>query len=244
MNNPEERPAGVGAKVRAYRPAARGGKTRKQLLQEISRLRGRIVELERTTAPPGEHADDDNSLVALAFDAYVATRRPIRAPHRRQSPTLDKDRAYTHLRRQFDTTQAILDSLDQGVYGLDHEGRLNFLNAAARDILGWTRAELLGRSVHERIHPTCVTHAEAGDVCPVIGSLRRGEMVRAANATMTHKDGHAVAVEYVCSPIISDSRVIGTVLAFQNVTHRAAAEAALRESDARKGAVLETALDC
>lgn len=246
MNKPEERLPDVGASVRAYRPAARGGKTRKQLLQEISQLRGRIAELERAAASPDEHAgDEDNTLVALSFDARGATRRPVRAPHRRQSAALDKDRAYTHLRRQFDTTQVILDSLDQGVFGLDHEGRLNFLNAAARDILGWTRAELLGRPLHERIHPTCVSRdEEVEDACPVMRSLRRGETVRAENATMTHKDGHAVAVEYVSSPIISDGRVIGTVLAFQNITRRAAAEAALRESDARKSAVLETALDC
>ncbi|HKV82967.1 MAG TPA: PAS domain S-box protein [Ktedonobacterales bacterium] len=244
MNKPEERLPSAAASVRLYRPAARGNKTRKQLLREISQLRGRIAELERAAALPDEQPAGDESLVALSFDAIAATRRPARAPHRRQNPALDKDRAYTHLRRQFDTTQAILDSLDQGVYGLDHEGRLNFLNAAARDILGWTRAELLGRPLHERIHPTCVHREEAEDACPVMRSLRRGETVRAENATMTHKDGHAIAVEYVSSPIISDSRVIGTVLAFQNVTRRAAAEAALRDSDARKSAVLETALDC
>ena len=40
----------------------------------------------------------------------------------------------------------------EGLYALDDEGRLTFMNAAASKILGWSEEELRGKPMHAAIH--------------------------------------------------------------------------------------------
>ncbi len=56
------------------------------------------------------------------------------------------------LRRQRDFSQAIDESLGEGVYALDTEGRVTYANPATERMLGWTEVELLGRVMHDVIH--------------------------------------------------------------------------------------------
>lgn len=56
------------------------------------------------------------------------------------------------LRRQLDFTQAINNSLGEGVYALDRQGRLTFMNQAAERMLDWSSGELLGQNMHDIIH--------------------------------------------------------------------------------------------
>ncbi len=42
--------------------------------------------------------------------------------------------------------------MSEGLYTLDPEGRLIYINRAAQDMLGWEHDELLGRVMHDVIH--------------------------------------------------------------------------------------------
>jgi len=48
--------------------------------------------------------------------------------------------------------QLILDSAGEGIYGLDHDGRITFSNAAATEILGWRLEDVLGQVAHDVHH--------------------------------------------------------------------------------------------
>ncbi len=48
--------------------------------------------------------------------------------------------------------ELILESVDDGIYGIDLDGRLTFINEAGARALGYTPEELTGRDVHEVIH--------------------------------------------------------------------------------------------
>ena len=43
-------------------------------------------------------------------------------------------------------------STNEGIYGIDSQGRCTFLNRAAARMLGYTRYEALGRNMHRLIH--------------------------------------------------------------------------------------------
>src|ERR1700685_3332972 len=75
--------------------------------------------------------------------------------------------------------RAVTDSVGEGEFTCDVEGRLTSMNQAAEDLLGWSLAELSGRSLH------ALTHNRRADgsplpveECPILRARRDGEMVR------------------------------------------------------------------
>jgi two-component system CheB/CheR fusion protein len=64
-------------------------------------------------------------------------------------------------------------------------------------------------------------------------------------AVLATKDGRETPIDHSAAPIRDrDGAVVGSVLVFRDVTERRAAEKALRESEARKSAMVSSALDC
>ncbi len=47
---------------------------------------------------------------------------------------------------------AVMDTMVEGLYALDDQGRVTFMNSAASKLLGWSEEELRGKSMHEAIH--------------------------------------------------------------------------------------------
>ncbi|MBF0332699.1 MAG: PAS domain S-box protein, partial [Alphaproteobacteria bacterium] len=94
--------------------------------------------------------------------------------------------------------EVILDSVSEGIYGIDSDGRTTFVNRAATRMLGWTREEMLG----------------AGERQP----NRKDE---AGEAMFLREDGTSFPAEYVSSPAVDpDGRVSGAVVVFRNVGER------------------------
>lgn len=114
-------------------------------------------------------------------------------------------------------TRAITDSLGEGVYALDTEGRITFLNPTAERLLGWTQAELFGKNEQS-----------------VIAFRRAGDAVAAApsgdhDLVCIRKDGTAFPVARTAAPIMIDGAQTGTVVAFRDMTEIRALERAREE---------------
>lgn len=161
-----------------------------------------------------------------------------------------RGRAEEMLRRQLDFTRAITNSLGEGVYALDREGRLTFMNRAAEQMLGWTEAELLGKSVHDAIHfqradGTNVPAAE----CPLLKVIESNVTYRTEDDLFTRKDGRTFPVAYTSSPVLTDGQVTGAVLAFRDLTEHKRVTEEMREQTEtvetvnRVGALLAGELD-
>ncbi len=138
------------------------------------------------------------------------------------------------LRRQLDFTRAITNNLGEGVYAVDREGRVTFMNPAAERILGWTEAELLGKNMHEAIHfqradKTVVPVEE----CPMLGVIQTGSMINDGDDVFTRKDGTIFPIAYTSAPIVTNGQIEGAVLAFRDTTARHKTEAELEASEQR-----------
>ena len=111
--------------------------------------------------------------------------------------------------------QAFRNSLGEGAYVLDEQGRLVELNPAGEDLLGWPVEDLCGRDMHETIH-----HLRADgtpvprEECPLLGVLRSGEEFAETHDTFVRRDGALLPVAYVSSPIHVGDEIVGAVLAF------------------------------
>lgn len=117
--------------------------------------------------------------------------------------------------------ESILESVGDGIYGVDLEGNLTFINEAGASALGYKPEELTGRDVHEMIHHS---HADGTPYSkatnPILQAMRRCEPIRMRDEVFWRQDGSAIPVEYSANPLMDGGRISGMVVAFQDVSER------------------------
>jgi PAS domain S-box-containing protein len=125
------------------------------------------------------------------------------------------------LRQATRQRELILESVGDGIYGIDLDGRLTFINQAAARALGYTPDQLTGRDIHEVIHHS---HADGTPyskaTSPILLSMRRSESIRMSDEVFWRQDGTAIPVEYSATPLIEEGQISGMVVAFQDVSER------------------------
>ncbi|SEH37864.1 PAS domain S-box protein [Magnetospirillum fulvum] len=129
----------------------------------------------------------------------------------------------------------ILESSADGLYGMDVEGCLTFINSAACQMLGYTPADLLGRGSHMTFHHS---HGDGGGypdyLCPSFATLRDGIVRRTTDEVFWRADGTSFPVAYAVHPMMQEETIVGVVVSFSDITARIesdqAREAALTEA--------------
>jgi PAS domain S-box-containing protein len=133
-------------------------------------------------------------------------------------------------------TESILNAAGEGIFGVDVEGRVTFINPAAVAILGWEKEEILGEHLHELSHHTRPDGSPyPACECPIYEAYKDLGIHRIDNEVFWRKDGTSLPVEYISTPIRdANGRSAGAVVSFQDITERRRAQAELDE--ARKAA--------
>jgi PAS domain S-box-containing protein len=117
--------------------------------------------------------------------------------------------------------ELILESVGDGIYGIDLEGRLTFINEAGARALGYRPDQLTGREIHDLIHHTHADGTAYSKITsPILQGMRRQETVRMRDEVFWRADGTSIPVEYTASPLIEDGRISGMVVAFQDISER------------------------
>jgi len=130
------------------------------------------------------------------------------------------------IRTTEERTRLILESSAEGIFGVDTEGSIGFVNPAACRMLGFTAEELLRQPSHSLIHH----HRRDGSLypkeeCPMFAAYKRGESSRIDNECLWRKDGAGLPVEYGATPIRKDGKIVGAVISFTDITLRKQQEA-------------------
>ena len=125
----------------------------------------------------------------------------------------EKEQVVQSEKRLYDIAQSIGD----GVYTLDVNQRLTFINQEALQLLGFKEHELLGKKAHDFIHykdrdGKRVSSSE----CKIHQSMLQGEKVSENNESMVKKDGSILEVTLVATPLLIDADIIGTVITFRD----------------------------
>jgi PAS domain S-box-containing protein len=135
----------------------------------------------------------------------------------------------------------ILDSAGEGIFGVDLEGKVGFINPAATQMLGFGPEELIGQAVHEKIH---YSHSDGSDYpkeeCPMYRTYVDGVANHIVDEVLWRKDGTPFPVEYTSMPIKKDGRVVGAVVTFRDITERRAMEAQVEASKSQLQYILDT----
>jgi PAS domain S-box-containing protein len=139
-------------------------------------------------------------------------------------------------------SRLLLTSAGEGIFGVDLDGRVTFINPAASRMLGYRSDELLGQDVHAKVHHS---HTDGSrypkEVCPMYLSRADGTDHHVANEVLWRKDGTSIPVEYTSVPMKKNEKVVGTVITFRDITERKRAEEALQKSEKEYRALFENA---
>ena len=118
----------------------------------------------------------------------------------------------------------ILQSSADGLYGVDRDGRITFINPAACTLLGYTAAQVIGHSAHALFHHSKPDGSPYPvEECPSHTALLRGHEIRADNETYWHADGHPVPVMFAAHPMIQYGENGGAVISFVDMSEQRAA---------------------
>src|SRR2546422_1403445 len=149
-------------------------------------------------------------------------------------------RSQESLKASEERFRSIFENAATGMATVNTEGEFMQVNAAFCKFLGYTPEELVGKRADQITHPD--DRAATGQVLQQerSGSLRVVEIEK----RYLRKDG-SVAWGHTSATWIQDARgrPLYSVALVQDVGERKTAEEALRRSEARKGAILDTALD-
>jgi PAS domain S-box-containing protein len=124
----------------------------------------------------------------------------------------------------------ITSNLGEGVYLLDRDWRVSFMNPEAERLLGWRAEELLGKDAHEAFHE----HGRGGSRvasrdCPIRRTNFAGKTYRSRDEVFRRRDGTGFPVALVAAPIRKEGRVAGSVVAFYDITERKRTEESLHK---------------
>ncbi|MDA8083751.1 MAG: ATP-binding protein [Nitrospiraceae bacterium] len=121
--------------------------------------------------------------------------------------------------------ELILDSAGEGIYGLDNEGRVTFMNSAGARMLGWEKEELIGRSSHLTWHHSRAdASAYPEEECGTHDLLKSGIARTVNRDTFWRKDGSSFMTEYTITPMYDNAVLSGGVVTFRDITGRIHAE--------------------
>ncbi|GAA0592533.1 PAS domain S-box protein [Caenispirillum bisanense] len=143
----------------------------------------------------------------------------------------DLKTAQMALERLARRNELILNSVADGIFGLDADGRCIFVNRAGATLLGHPPAVLVGAELRALIHD----RGPDGQPLPAASSPL-ADAGRSGRPRLVHEDvfwradGTPLDVAYTMAPIIDDAGISGAVVAFRDITERKRIERQLREA--------------
>lgn len=171
---------------------------------------------------------------AVAIDTITAREKSLKisklAKRYMKKSNRQTDIELANLRRQH---QLILNSVGEGVYGLDTQGNTTFVNPTAASLIGWERSDLIGKSMHDILH-----HSKPDgslyprEECHIYAAFKEGTVRRVDNEVFWRKDGTSFPVEYISTPMHNEKgELVGSVVTFRDITQRKLSEYMLQQAN-------------
>jgi PAS domain S-box-containing protein len=122
--------------------------------------------------------------------------------------------------------ESILNSVGEGIFGLDAHGIVTFVNPAAAAMLGYDAAELIGQRQHLLIQHTRANGTPyPPEQSPIYASIRDGTTKHVESDVFWTKHETSFPVSYISTPLRERGAIIGAVVTFQDSTERKRVEA-------------------
>lgn len=209
-------------------PSGEGG----WVIESAGAVQGEISSLVAVISTAHGFPDDRVQLLTTLFAEQAA----LAAYHGSIEQTLGLQNA---------RLQSTLQSIADAVITTDKEGRVIHLNPVAELLTGWTTPDAAGRPLREIFDIVAESSRESLEN-PVEHALREGAFLALPPDTLlVAKDGVERPIEDSAASISTpEGKVSGFVVVFRDASEKRDAKRAIRLSEERKSAVIESAIDC
>ncbi|MBF0188899.1 MAG: response regulator [Magnetococcales bacterium] len=109
----------------------------------------------------------------------------------------------------------ILRSVGDGVFGMERDGTISFINPAAEWILGYSDKEMYQITIN-----SFFPHDDDKSAHALMEAMNSGTALREEHAVFERKGGSAVPVEYIVNPLVDTSGIVGAVCIFRDISAR------------------------
>ncbi len=144
----------------------------------------------------------------------------------------DRRHAATRLEASEERVRLLLESVAEGVFGVDNTGLITFVNPAALRGLGYELHEALLGSAAKFFRPPGAIRARSGSVArdtPFFTAMERNEQCEVEECTLWRKNGSSFIAHLNIVPLNRDGDVVGAVATFHDITERKKNELELRK---------------
>ncbi len=116
-------------------------------------------------------------------------------------------------------SRLLLEQAGDGIYGLDVNGYVTFINQAAQEMTGWSFSEMRGHTQHSLVrHSRADGSPYPREDCPIYAALRGHESHHRDDEVFWRKDGSCFPVAYTSTPLIVDGMGRGAAVIFRDIT--------------------------
>ncbi|MBN3942460.1 MAG: ATP-binding protein [Nostoc sp.] len=150
-----------------------------------------------------------------------ANQRLLREMSKRERALRARQQTQASLERLSRQSELILNSAGEGIYGLNSQGKITFVNpAAARMLLSGVK-ELKNQFMHEIVNHS---KPDGTPYCweenPIRTTLETGAVQHISDDIFYCYDGSKFPIEYVSTPIREQGDIVGAVVIFKDITER------------------------
>ncbi|MEW6266118.1 MAG: ATP-binding protein [Thermodesulfobacteriota bacterium] len=220
------------------------------VISRIQRLSGKTEEITRSgkltpVLEPGP--DDEIGAMSGSFNRMVAKLQNMDDQLRGYSAELEEtvrirtaliQERTAELLEAEQRSRLLLESAGEGIFGVNLEGNLTFINPAGARILGYSVEELLHENIHRLIHHS---YSDGSPYplaeCPMNATIIQGKGHHSEDYVLWRKNGTNFPVEYTSTPMYQNNQLMGAVITFSDISERKRLEAeTIRAKEAAEAA--------
>ncbi len=130
--------------------------------------------------------------------------------------------AAKHTQSERNRLLGILEAVSDGVFGIDHDMHVTFMNSSAKDILGLENdRDLLGNSILNKINFLGNDKIDQVEyTVPLFQAHRRGHFINKTEITFVKSNGKNITVECDLYPLEIVGKHEGSVIAFRDISEK------------------------
>ena len=207
--------------------------------RELGRLRNELQGIEASEAKYlAERVEERRATISRIFVTFSVASTfalvMIATTYYWVRRHLNERRQSEHTLRESEARIRLLfDSVGEGIYGIDTQGRCTFCNPAALQLLGFDSLDqVLGREMHQLVHHSLSDGSPyPAHECPIYQTFHSGQGVLGVEDYFFRADGQPIPVEYRAHAVRRGEEIFGAVVTFIDIAPKRRAEIEMRQRD-------------
>ncbi len=204
-------------------------------------LRAEVVRLNKIVKALIDRAEQDMNAPGTDFNVFQSTimlEDKVRTRTQELEAALQTNtkitRALQEAKKQIEQSEQrlhdITSALGEGLLVLNEGALIDFINAAACSILGYSEVEVLGKNAHELFHHSNLDHSPHPiQLCKNMKVIQTEQPYVSEDDYFWRKDGTCFPVSVITTPIMLKENTKGIVIAFHDITEKKKFQSLLQE---------------